>query len=74
MHKFKLVSFRHHQTDPGFHPVVMDASTLSESSHLDRLLGLKFTQDVKWIYYITYIENEASKMIGSLVSLWLKNI
>ena len=64
--KTKLVSFHHHQTDPGFHPVVMDASTLSESVHLDRLLGLKLTQDLKWNSYISSIASEASKMIGSL--------
>ena len=35
----KLVSFHHHQTDPGFRPVVMDASTLSESVLIDLLVS-----------------------------------
>merc|ERR1712215_258105 len=64
--KTKLVSFHHHRANPDFGAIRMGDSILEEAPCLERLLGLKFTPDLKWNSYIASVAKEASKMIGSL--------
>ena len=44
----------------------MNGVPLEEQDNLDRLLGLKFTTDLKWKEYIFSVAKDVSKMIGSL--------
>ena len=44
----------------------MENASLSEATCFDKLLGLKFTPDLKWNSYIESVAKEAAKMVGSL--------
>ena len=44
----------------------MENAILSEASCFDKLLGLKFTTDLKWNFYIESVAKETAKMVGSL--------
>ena len=44
----------------------MENASLSEASCFDKLLGLKFTPDLKWNSYIESVAKETAKMVGSL--------
>lgn len=61
--KHKLVSFSHHQSDPGFNPVTMNDSTLKEALCFEHLLGLKFIPDLKLNSYI-YCQRYWEKIVG----------
>ena len=63
--KTKLLSFHHHRTDPVLPPVSMNESDLDEQTSFDRLLGLKFTSDLRWNSYIKEVTKNVSKMVGS---------
>ena len=63
--KTKLVSFHHHIVTPDFPPISMDGTDLEESPCLDKLLGLKFTPDLKWDAYIACVAKETARMVGS---------
>ena len=63
--KTKLLSFHHHKGSPSFPPVQMAETTLNEAPCLDRLLGLKFTPDLKWNSYILSVAKETGMMVGS---------
>ena len=39
---------------------------LDESPSLDKLLGLKFTPDLKWNSYIASVARDTARMVGSL--------
>ena len=43
----------------------MDGVALEEQMSLDRLLGVKFTPDLKWNLYLEEVGKDVSKMIGS---------
>ena len=62
--KTKLLSFHHHR-EPVFPPVQMEGSKLVEAPCLERLLGLKFTPDLKWNAYILAVAADTGKMVGS---------
>ena len=64
--KTKLISFHHHRDTPVFPPVTMGGMTLDESPSLDKLLGLKFTPDLKWNSYIASVAKDTARMVGSL--------
>ena len=61
--KTKLLSFHHHKGSPSFPPVKMAETTLNEAPCLDRLLGLKFTPDLKWNSYILSVAKETGIMV-----------
>ena len=63
--KTKLVSFNRRRNAPDLPPVSMDGVDLDESSCLDKLLGLKFSSDLKWNAYIASIAKDAARMVGS---------
>ena len=44
----------------------MDGTYLNESTCLNKLLGLKFTPDLKWNAYIDSVAKDAARMVGSL--------
>ena len=67
VYKTKFVSFHHHHSNPGFHPI--DNSTLCEAISFDKLLSLKFTSELKWNVHISSITKEAGKMVGNLFHL-----
>ena len=63
--KTKLLSFHHHRGSPVFPDIFMNGESLDEQQSLDRLLGLKFTSNLKWSSYIRDVAKDVSKMIGS---------
>ena len=63
--KTKLLSFHHHRNTPNFPTVRMNGSPLKEASCFDRLLGLKFTPDLRWNTYIRSVAKATGKMVGS---------
>ena len=63
--KTNLATFHHKRNSPSFSPIQMDNSTLEDAPCLERLLGLKFTLDLRWNSYILSVAKEASKMVGS---------
>ena len=58
-------SFHHHRNTPNFPTVHMNGSPLKEASCFDRLLGLKFTPDLRWNTYIRSVAKATGKMVGS---------
>ena len=63
--KTKLVSFHHHRSDPSLSPIHMNGTPLTEAPCFDKLLGLKFTPDLRWNCYIRSVAKSAGKMVGS---------
>ena len=64
--KTKLLSFHHHRVTPSLPPISMDGSVLAEAPNFDKLLGLKFTSNLKWNSYLETVGSCAAKMVGSL--------
>ena len=64
--KTKLITFHHHRNNPDFPQIAMDGTYLNESTCLNKLLGLKFTPDLKWNAYIDSVAKDAARMVGSL--------
>jgi len=63
--KTKLASYNCHRIAPDPPSVSTDEVDLEESSCLDKLLGLKFSSDLKWNAYIACIAKNAARMVGS---------
>ena len=63
--KTKLITFHHHRDTPVNPLITMDGAVLEESPSLDQLLGLKFTPDLKWDYYISSVAKGTARMAGS---------
>ena len=64
--KTKLITFHHYRANTPCPEITMNGVPLEEQDNLDRLLGLKFTTDLKWKDYIFSVAKDVSKMIGSL--------
>ena len=64
--KTKLLSFHHRRSEPNLPTIRMENASLSEAASFDKLLGLKFTPDLKWNSYIESVAKETAKMVGSL--------
>lgn len=45
----------------------MNGCTLEEAPYIERLLGLKFTADLKWNYYMTHCLKRRKKKNGPLI-------
>ena len=63
--KTKLVTFHHHRDTPDIPTISMDGIALEESPSLDKLLGLKFSSDLKWDSYIASVAKDTARMVGS---------
>ena len=65
--KTKLLSFHHRRSEPNLLTIRMENYCLSVADCLDKLLGLKFTPDVKRNSYIESVAKEiAKKCLDSL--------
>ena len=62
----KTKSFHHRRSEPNLATSLMDNANLSEASCFDKLLGLKFTPNLKWNSYIEPVAKETAKMVGYL--------
>ena len=63
--KTKLITFHHHRDAPNIPTISMDGVDLEESPSLDKLLGLKFSPDLKWDSYIASVAKDTARMVGS---------